>query len=322
MLSIIIAVYNSEKYIKRSVLSIIQRQKGLNEYEIVCVNDGSTDNSLQLLKELQKEHKKIRIIDQKNKGVSAARNTGLDSANGDYIMFLDADDFYARNSLKSLVKIMIKEKYDLLQFKIEKTTKSELSLDRAIEYCSLTPQELYNSDATNPFCFSYIYKKELFESLTFREDLHIGEDFVFVESALLKANRIGLVNNRIYGYFKNEASAMNQNLKPEATERFIESYFKSSIIPFALYEKAKLKGVEKGFLFHLENRIYWFFKRAKDKGIPFSCVKVYRKQLPFKKFKALGVTHRVNRLNKIRRFCLNNNLFFYWAYKRKSRKIV
>ena len=95
--SVIIPVFNVEKYINECVDSVINQT--LTDIEIICVNDGSTDNSLNLLKQIPDP--RIKIISQENKGLAAARNEGMKHAKGEYITFLDADDFHSLLSMRS-----------------------------------------------------------------------------------------------------------------------------------------------------------------------------------------------------------------------------
>ena len=90
-ISVIIPVYNTEQYLKRCLDSI--KENTYQYLEIICINDGSTDNSLEILEQYQKDDSRFIIIDQKNSGVSKARNNGLEKATGDYIAFIDSDDW-------------------------------------------------------------------------------------------------------------------------------------------------------------------------------------------------------------------------------------
>ncbi len=96
-LSIIIPVYNGEQYISACLDSCLEQD--ISDYEIICINDGSVDNSLCILKEYSAKHPNIVLIDKENEGVSAARNDGLDASRGMYIMFVDADDLIQHNTL-------------------------------------------------------------------------------------------------------------------------------------------------------------------------------------------------------------------------------
>ena len=98
--SVIVPVYNVEKYLKQCLDSLINQT--LEDIEIICVNDGSTDSSLNILEEYQNKDNRIKIISQENKGVSAARNLGLKNAKGEYLLFIYADDWVELNALEEL----------------------------------------------------------------------------------------------------------------------------------------------------------------------------------------------------------------------------
>ena len=107
-LSVIIPVYNAEKYVAESLDSLLKQDLPFEEYEIICVNDGSKDGSLAVLQNYAEKHPNIRIIDKENGGVTTARNAGLEVAKGDFIWFFDADDLAKENILNKL-KAMIPE---------------------------------------------------------------------------------------------------------------------------------------------------------------------------------------------------------------------
>lgn len=92
MVSVIIPVYNAEKYIRECLDSVLDQT--MNQLEVICIDDGSTDNSLHILQEYQLADARIKLISQKNQGSGPARNKGLEEANGRYVAFLDADDFW------------------------------------------------------------------------------------------------------------------------------------------------------------------------------------------------------------------------------------
>ncbi len=97
--SIIIPVYNVEEYLAECIDSILSQD--YNNIQILCINDGSTDNSLKLLEKYAKKDRRIKIFSQKNQGQGIARNVGIKNATGDYIMFIDPDDWILPNTLKN-----------------------------------------------------------------------------------------------------------------------------------------------------------------------------------------------------------------------------
>ena len=115
-LSIIIPVYNVEKYLAECLDSCLAQDIPAADYEIICVNDGSTDGSAVILERYAREHSNVRFITQPNGGVSVARNTGIDAACGDYIWFVDPDDFIRKNCLAELRKAAYEKAVDKLNF--------------------------------------------------------------------------------------------------------------------------------------------------------------------------------------------------------------
>tara|TARA_B110000114_G_scaffold185705_1_gene234205 strand:- start:3391 stop:4368 length:978 start_codon:yes stop_codon:yes gene_type:complete len=113
-LSIIIPVYNAEKYISNCITSCLNQD--YENYEIILVDDGSTDNSLMIMADFEQSNDNITLITQKNQRQGAARNNGLKIAKGEYIWFVDADDLIAHNSITSLIKVVLKTNLDMVRF--------------------------------------------------------------------------------------------------------------------------------------------------------------------------------------------------------------
>jgi glycosyltransferase involved in cell wall biosynthesis len=108
-LSIIVPIYNIEPYVERCIRSLEDQDIPKDDYEIICINDGSVDNSRKVVLSLQKEYDNIILIDQENQGVSQARNNGIDKACGKYLLFIDADDFVDVNSFGCVLKNVNKQ---------------------------------------------------------------------------------------------------------------------------------------------------------------------------------------------------------------------
>ena len=127
-ISIIVPVYNVEKYLKECLDSLINQT--LEDIEIICINDGSTDNSLAILEEYQKKDSRIKVFSQRNQGVSAARNLGIEKATGEYLTFLDSDDRLELNTCEILYKETIAKNSDFLFFGLvnDKNKKSDQRL--------------------------------------------------------------------------------------------------------------------------------------------------------------------------------------------------
>lgn len=121
MISIVVPVYNVEKYLDACLNSLLNQTGSLPEYEVVCVNDGSTDGSPDILKRYAARSPLIRVIDQPNKGLSGARNSGLAAATHDFILFVDSDDALRADALSQLAKAAAEQNPDLILFDLQHT---------------------------------------------------------------------------------------------------------------------------------------------------------------------------------------------------------
>lgn len=202
LITIIVPVYNVEKYLEESIRSIINQT--YKNIEILAINDGSTDGSLELLKKLSYEDDRIKIISQKNKGLSGARNTGIDSAKGNYIMFLDSDDIFSTNELlESLYKIARKDSSDIVFFKYKtknEITKREKILEINLSKESYILSEFLKEIAEKNRCYygfisacTKLYKKDIFFKLRFKEGIYYEDTEIFLR-LLLEAKKISFLN--------------------------------------------------------------------------------------------------------------------------------
>lgn len=206
--SVIIPVYNVEKYLKDCIKSICEQT--LEEIEIICVNDGSTDNSLEILNELSKNDKRIVIINQKNAGAGAARNRGISAATGKYLGFVDSDDLIYPTMYEELVNKAEKTQADMVitgeietffddnivfPDKGSALTQDEMSLGsfKAIEY----PEIIKNVFLWNRIFLRSFWQKNKFE---IPENRKFAEDLLICTQASVLAKRIGYVKGPLYKY--------------------------------------------------------------------------------------------------------------------------
>ena len=198
-LSIIIPVYDAEKFLYKCLESVCKQDLLISDYEIIVINDGSTDHSEQIIADFQKIAENMVYTKQENKGVSAARNAGLALAKGDYITFVDSDDFIKPNSLRNIMNYIEKHRLDVLYGKIEVLTIHEEHL----YYFPETGKEgsvksgVEHSRRTFPATF---YKRDLIENLQFCDKISIGEDSLFNAIAQSKAKRVSYFASDYYSY--------------------------------------------------------------------------------------------------------------------------
>ena len=208
--SLIIPAYNVEKYIKKCLDSVLNQT--YNDYEIIIINDGSTDNTSKLL-ESYKSNKKIKIINQENKGLSNARNTGVSNAKGDYILFIDSDDFIEKELLEILNKTIKDE--DLVRFQIRILDETNKIIK---EYKEETFNNLNGIEAFNKLskynlvelAVCYAYKKDTFLKNNYKfEEKTYHEDFGLIPYIIISSKKVTSINYIGYNYLQRKNSIMN-----------------------------------------------------------------------------------------------------------------
>ena len=211
--SIIIPVYNAEKYIKRCLESI-KEQRYKDYIEIVLINDGSNDNSEAIIKEYIKNEMSdfnINYYSKKNEGVAKTRNYGIKKAKGDYILFVDCDDYISKETMEVLEPHIMKE-IDLVKFKLQRVTESNKIIERVDGpvFDLKTGQEafnaLYSQDVLLDSPCVYLIKKELFtkNNLEFEGTYH--EDFGLIPLIILSAKTVVSLPDYLYQYVQVENS--------------------------------------------------------------------------------------------------------------------
>ena len=210
LISVIIPVYNSAEYLSKCIKSVIAQT--YTQLEIILINDGSTDNSGEICDKYASQDKRIIVIHQENGGVSAARNTGLDRATGEYIGFVDSDDTAIPEMFEKLLVTIKKHNKQIaicghtrfhIEGSIEKREQREiaevLNTETALEY-------LFSHKYFEGFLWNKLFCGKLIDKLRFDKDLHFCEDLLFVNQCLLKSNGAAYVAEALYEYRLRESS--------------------------------------------------------------------------------------------------------------------
>jgi len=220
-ISIIIPCYNAEKYIHQCLESIYRQGLRENSFEVIIVNDGSKDKSIENIRDLTEKHQNLKIINQANQGVSTARNNGLKAAQGTYIWFVDADDLLVDNCLSQILDIAEKYTIDILKIQyvrtddpdiLEKIKRTSVPHYKPNLTCkSGTDEFIENFIPIQGNTWQYIFlKKFLFKNhLKYLEHISIAEDFLFSMSALLSAKKVMNIPITTYIYRQHESSTMH-----------------------------------------------------------------------------------------------------------------
>lgn len=210
LVSVVMPVYNVEKFIKQGIDSLLQQS--VKNIEIIAVDDGSTDNSLQILRQYEKNDKRVKVFTQKNQYAGAARNLGLTKAQGEYVLFLDSDDFFEKDLIKDTYSIAKANNADLLLFGAryynnrigefrggKSFVKEHLSpLKHPFSYKEC-PKHLYQLTTACPW--TKIYRREfILETGLQFQTLRNSNDVFFVYSAMAMAKRIVTLNKELVNY--------------------------------------------------------------------------------------------------------------------------
>ena len=225
LISIIVPIYNKEDKVKKCIESILnQSYKNL---EVIMIDDGSTDRTLKICKEIKKTDSRIRLIHKKNEGVSATRNLGIKIAKGEFIQFVDSDDELEKNMCELLVRTMQKGHYEMVRcgYKVLKRGKiKEKRLSSKEKDDKEKFDYLYQNYFLNPI-WNKIYLRNKITNY-FINELSIGEDLFFNLNYIQKANKIGYLEETLYKYNTNGDEMSLSNLYQEdMTEISLKMYF-------------------------------------------------------------------------------------------------
>lgn len=236
-LSVVIPVYNTEKYIEKCVLSIENQKLDKKEFEIIIVNDGSTDNSLEKILSLSNKFANIIIVNQTNKGVSAARNSGFKQAQGEYVHFVDADDYLESGCYDTLLSFLSDHDLDILFFKYQLIDFdfNVLSNSFGNEGNNFYGKIVTGKQAISIFkfhhsvCTSLIRKKCIIQNNIKFSDNIWGEDILFITSLLLKSEKVSMLNYVCYNYVRYNLNAATKSKELNHLRKIADSYFNVSI---------------------------------------------------------------------------------------------
>ena len=323
-ISIIIPTYNNSKYLKRCVDSVLNQS--YNNIEIIVIDDGSTDDTNSVMSEY-KNTKKVKYVKQSNGGVSSARNNGLKMAHGDYIMFLDSDDYFCQNYCEKMLSNIVKNNSDICLSGINyiKNDKSERidfyntnKLFNTSEIKNLISDNIYNY-LLYPV-WNKIYNKKILESINFDTSLIMGEDFIFNLQCLCNCKKVSYITENYYNYVINNNSTTSK-MRKYNTIISIENEINYSKKVDSYLNKI---GLEKKII---EKRKKWNYSLSYNK----ICNNIFAKNNPYKskerkkiineiKKSEIGLYSRKN-INSFSIFILSHSkILTYIFYAKKNSK--
>lgn len=259
-ISVIIPAFNVEKYIERCINSVIQQS--LKEIEIIVIDDGSTDKTLELIKEIEKNDKRVIVIEQENQGSSAARNSGLKRARGKYISFLDSDDWIEENYLYDIYTYAEKNSLDIVVTDFYKDDGRDAGYreDLNIENNKFISGKTYLEHIFNgngyPNVWDKIVKRELYEknSISFFPGIFLGDDILVTIQLAYFAKKVGKYNNAYVHYMQHGGQgSAREKLGIKILDLFkvfdqLDNFFKKNGESISGYEYYKLNEIYIKFL--------------------------------------------------------------------------
>lgn len=294
-------MYNVEDYIAECLDSVLDQSLSLSEYEIIIINDGSNDKSFDIASDYEKKFKNIILLTQKNAGIGAARNTGIENAKGKYIYFLDSDDYLASNVFENLLKVLEENNLEILGFQSTNTSSSELKTSKNVTSNSNVSDVIITDGIT--FLADYNYRAEVWWYIMGRDfflntgilfyDRKFVQDSYITPSIFIKAKKVCFIPWDIHRYRKNENSITNKKSTSHIERHMHDLVFSieklNSLIETVsdnLQCVKRLKNRQQGYVF-------FFLIRFAKSNMSFNELRSILNQ--FRQFKAYPITEFIGK---------------------------
>ena len=230
LVSVIVPVYNGQDYLADCIDSIENQTYG--NLEVIIINDGSTDGTAKVCDSLQASYENVRVLTMDDRGVSAARNAGIEELTGELVTFVDADDRLRPEMLQTLYDCMTETESDIAgcrffawsseaeweqMMRLRASQTDCVGSDASVEQVKIYDAQTYLQEELlcgNSRCWSKLYRRQIVEKVRFTEGLTIGEDMLFLVKMLPFVARIAEVGYAGYGYYQNPAGAINREFTP------------------------------------------------------------------------------------------------------------
>ena len=227
MVSVIVPTYNVDEYIKQCIDSLLDQT--YRNIEVICIDDGSTDDTVPILKFMQEKDDRLILIQQDHAGVSAARNKGLDAARGKYISFVDSDDFIQWNSYEILVSVAEKNQLDLIIFggnavgEAPEWIQKKLNTKYKYYERGTAGKVVFDEESARPFLWLHFIKRQIIEEgekLRFNETMEMGEDQLFQFEYVPRAQSVMVLEDKLYNYRIGRNCSLMQLYEKQRMKKF------------------------------------------------------------------------------------------------------
>ena len=269
LISIIIPIFNTEKYLSKTINSILSQS--YKNIEVILVDDGSDDNSLSICKEYAKKDNRIVVIHNENSGVSKTRNIGLEQAKGDFISFVDSDDYIEKNMIEELYNLHLKTNSDITMCSIIRENQNGKEFEKIIYPNKTISQKKIIENTINDnirdYLWNKLYKKDLFDEIEFPKG-KIYEDVLTLYRLYSKANHLTSTDDVLYHYVNRENSIVNSSSGRKAQSLY-DAYTKKLIDIESFYpEFASLCRYQR-----IIHEINYFIELSKEEKIDYTNLK-------------------------------------------------
>lgn len=322
LVSIIIPAYNVEKYIEKCITSILEQT--YTNIEVIVVNDGSTDKTRDIIDNISQYDSRVRPLHKKNEGVSAARNSGIEAATGDYVVFVDGDDYIAQDYVEYMIGLIENTGSDFCLSKCCYTKKDEMQTEN--EYIEKLEPEDATSLLLSPNvivgCWNKIFKRSLIidNNIRFSTTLFYGEGLTFITTLAQISESVGVGNRKVYYYRRN-----NEN---SATTKFdINKIYNGEEALKNIKDKFILDSPKINIMFNLHMSIFYLgaLVRMKANKVDKTYYTDYKKWMKFirENYFGLLLNKEVSLYRKMLLFggCISPNIIMKLD-KIRRRKIV
>ena len=270
-LSIIVPIYNVEKYLPRCIESILNQT--FKDFELVLVNDGSTDKCKEICEKYKKMDSRIIVANKKNGGLSSARNLGLDISKGDYIGFVDSDDFIHVNMYEILFNIINTNGSDIVICDYHKVNEDNIKKCEEMKSNNhdIRVENINNIDSIEKVltvgkkfivAWNKIYKRSLFDNLRYKEGV-IYEDEFLAHRILYKCSKVSIINQALYYYVQRKGSIVNS---PFSSKNFDKVYAIKDRVDFLNEKKITnlIDKAEKSFMDYFVWNYFMGYQRLEN----------------------------------------------------------
>lgn len=249
--SIILPIYNVENFLSDCLDSLYEQEIPEEEYEVICVVDGSPDDSMAIVERYIKKHSNIRLFVQENRGVCAARNTGLKNASGRYVWFVDPDDMIVSNCLKVIFEELEKAQADVFEMQYRTCAETYKFVPQVVNF----QIDRINKEGSSGSAWLSVCRRQylLENNILFNEKLSYGEDYLWAFQVKYSKHKNIYTKTPLYVYRQRENSAMHAN-NPVKTRKHMEDMIELYHIYGEEAQRCRVAGMDESVLQNISQR--------------------------------------------------------------------